>query len=322
MKLRWFWNVKVGLCVLLLCVVLVLRAQTGVVRANGLMLVYESFGKTSNPAIVLINGTGAPMTDWPVNFCKKLAEHGYRVIRFDNRDAGLSTKLDSLGVPDWAKIAPFVKTCKPAPLPYTLLDMAKDAIGLMDALIIKKANIVGASMGGAIAQLLAINFPNRVLTLTTLSASSGDPGLPPANPKAVAAMSTPPPSTRNEDTLANYLINVYRALGTTDNEATLRRRALEQVRRSWHPEGAARQVAAILIADNCDRRPQLAQIKIPTMVVHGDKDPLVSVEAAKEIAAIVPHAELHIIKGMGHDLSQSFVDQLVAIVVRNAGKGR
>ena len=296
------------------------QTETNNVSANGITIAYESFGKSTDPKIILINGTSAQMTDWPLAFCKNLAKQGYEVIRFDNRDVGLSTKLDALGTPNWAAIAPFVKTCKPAPLPYTLLDMARDVIGLMDGLKIRKANIVGASMGGAIAQFVAIHYPERVLTLTTISASSGDPNLPGPTPQALKAMSTPAPVTTNQDSLANYLVNVYKALGSTDDEITLRKKALEQVSRSWYPEGGTRQVAAILIADNCDRRNDLAKIRVPVMIIHGDMDPLVSPQAAKEINAAIPYSELHIIRGMGHDFSTCFVNILVGLVTKNAEK--
>ena len=196
MNLKNNFTGKLILTIFLVLFLFRANAQTGNVEANGIMIAYESFGKSTDPKIILINGTSAQMTDWPLAFCKNLAKQGYEVIRFDNRDVGLSTKLDALGAPNWAAIAPFVKTCKPAPLPYTLLDMAKDVIGLMNALKIPKANIVGASMGGAIAQLVAIHYPNRVLTLTTISASSGDPNLPGPTPQALKAMSTPAPAMR------------------------------------------------------------------------------------------------------------------------------
>lgn len=223
------------------------NAQPGIVKANGIKIAYESFGRPTDIPIILIQGTGAPMTGWPEEFCQKLAAKNFRVIRFDNRDIGLSTKLDSLGQPDWASIYPFVKTCKPAPLPYTILDMAKDVIGLMDALKIKKANIAGVSMGGAIAQLVAINYPERVLTLTSASASSGNPELPAGSETALKSMSTPPPLTNNADTLASYLMNVYKALGSTDDDNTLRARAMLHITRCWNPMAVNRQVAAIWI---------------------------------------------------------------------------
>lgn len=170
-------------------------AQEGKVTANGITISYESFGKETDEAMILIQGTGAPMTDWPVEFCRKLADKGLRVIRFDNRDIGLSTHLDSLDQPDWAAIGPLVGTCKPAPLPYTLEDMAADVVGLMDALKIDKAHIAGASMGGAIAQLVAIHYPKNTLTLTSISETSGNPELPWGDEKALKAMATPPPQT-------------------------------------------------------------------------------------------------------------------------------
>jgi pimeloyl-ACP methyl ester carboxylesterase len=299
-----------------------LISQTGQVKANGITIAYQSFGKAKKGTIILIFGTGAPMTNWPISFCEKLAKNGYRVIRFDNRDIGLSTKLDSLGEPNWAAIFPFYKTCNPAPLPYTLLDMSKDAVGLMDALKIKKAHIVGASMGGAIAQITAINFPKRVLTLTSISASSGNPNRPAANEKALQAMSIPPPSTNNPDTLSTYLVKVYKALGSTDTDESLKKRALTHINRSWYPAGTNRQVAAVFIGDYCDRRDQLAKIKIPTLVIHGDLDPIVPLECGKEVAITIPKADLAIINGLGHDISMKFVDILVERIIRNVKKAK
>ena len=297
-----------------------LHAQPGMAKAGNITIAYESFGDSSNETIILIQGTGATLLHYPAALCQKLADGGYRVIRFDNRDIGLSTKLDSLGQPDWAAIIPFVRTCEIAPLPYTLLDMAKDVIGLMDALNIDKAHIAGASMGGAIAQLIAIHFPGRTLTLTCMASSTGNPDLPPGDEKALIAMSTPPPVTDHPDTLANYLVGIYKALGGTDDDAVLKERALGHIGRSWYPEGTNRQVAAVIIGDNCDRREKLALIKVPVMVIHGDADPLVKLTSGKEIAASVPGAELCIIKGMGHDLSLQFVDTIADCIIRNAKK--
>ncbi len=297
-----------------------LYAQTGQVKVNGITIAYESFGKTTDPVIILIGGTGAPMTDFPAELCQELANKGYRVIRFDNRDTGLSTKLDSLGQPDWAAISPFIGTCKQAPLPYTLLDMAKDVTGLMDALKIDRAHIAGTSMGGAIAQLTAIYFPERVLTLTCMAATDGNPGRPAGNEKTLQAMGTPPPTTNNPDSLVNYLISMYKTLGSTDDEMILKKRALEHINRSWYPEGTNRQAAAVLIGDYCDRRPELAKINIPVMVIQGDADPVVPPEASKELAASIPGAELCMIKGMGHDISMKFVTILADDIARNAGK--
>jgi pimeloyl-ACP methyl ester carboxylesterase len=289
--------------------------QPGTVQANGISIAFESFGDIDNEAIIMIQGTGATMLHYPSGMCEKLARNGYRVIRFDNRDVGLSSKLDSLGQPDWAAIFPYYKTCKPAPLPYTLLDMAKDVTGLMDALKIDKAHIVGASMGGAIAQLIAIHFPGRVLSLTSMSASSGNPDRPEGDEKALQAMSAAPPVTANADTLAHYLVGTYKALGATDSDSVLKARALGHIERSWQPDAVNRQVAAVFIGDYCDRRGDLAKLDIPTMVIHGDADPLVPMEAGKEVAATIPGAGLCIIHGMGHDISLEFVDEIVGCIL-------
>lgn len=298
----------------------VAKPQAGEVQANSIFLAYESFGKSSDQAIVLIQGVAATLVHWPIELCQKLAGNGYRVIRFDNRDIGLSTKLDSLGQPDWGAIIPLVKTCENAPLPYTLLDMANDVIGLMDGLNIHRAHIVGISMGGAIAQLIAIHFPERTYTLTSISASSGNPNLPLGDEKALQAMSTPPPTATDPDTLANYLVNVYKALGATDADEVLKKRALAHIHRSWYPEGTNRQVAAVLIGDNCDRRESLAKINIPTMVIHGDSDPLVTLASGQEVAATIRNSELVIVKGLGHDLSMEFVDILADSILKNVKK--
>lgn len=295
-------------------------SQSGNVKSNGISIAYESFGNVNDQSIILIQGTGATLIHWPTEFCLKLASHGYRVIRFDNRDIGLSTKLDSLGQPDWEAIFPFIKSCEPAPLPYTLLDMARDVIGLMDELKIDKAHITGVSMGGAIAQLIAIHFPDRTLTLTSISASSGNPELPMGDEKALQAMSTPAPLTNNPDTIAGYLVKVYKALGSTDDDATLRARALAHINRSWYPDGTTRQIAAVLIGDNCDRRKELAGIKMPSMVIHGDSDPLVTLQSGKEVASTIPGSELCIIQGMGHDLSMKFIDPLANCILKNINR--
>jgi pimeloyl-ACP methyl ester carboxylesterase len=312
---------KLTTSILLLVFVGWLHAQPAMVDSNGITLAYESFGDNSGQTIILIQGTGAPMTNWPVALCERLANAGYRVIRFDNRDIGLSTKLDSLGLPNWEAITPFIKTCRPAPLPYTLLDMANDVIGMMNTLDIKRAHIVGASMGGAIAQLIAINFPSRVITLASISASSGDPDLPAPDPAGLQAINTPPPASNNKDTLANYLVNTYRALGNRDDVNLLKERALLHINRSWHPEGTARQVAATAVGDNCDRRTELTKkVNVPAIIIHGDVDPLVSAEAANELAASIKNSELYIINGMGHDLSEMFINPIVDLILKNVAR--
>jgi pimeloyl-ACP methyl ester carboxylesterase len=291
--------------------------QPGTTAANGITIAYESLGKVDAPAIILISGAGAPLTNWPTEFCELLVEEGFRVIRFDNRDVGLSTHLDSLGQPDWAALGPFIRTCDKAPLPYTVADMAGDVAGLMDGLSISKAHIVGASMGGAIAQFLTINFPTRVLTLTTIGASSGNPNLPAPDPLAGKALTAAPPSTTNTDSLVTYLVNLYRSMGSIDPDKMLKERAAAQINRSWYPEGRTRQIAAVTIADNCDRRKDLEKVQVPTIVIHGDVDPLVSGEAAKELSNAIAGSQLYIINGMGHDLSGRFMMAISDLIIRN-----
>lgn len=244
------------------------QKKEGRVRANGIYIAYESFGPQKGETILLIQGTGAQLTMWPLELCEKLAQEGYRVIRFDNRDVGLSSRLDSLGAPDWGSIIPRIGSCDMSNLPYTLNDMAKDAVGLLDALKIEKAHIVGASMGGAIAQWVAINFPGRTLSLTSMMASSGNPELPSGNPEVLKIMSTPPPETDNVEALTQYLFAIYKAMGSPGYptaDSVLMEIVRNSIKRSWYPIGTARQVAAIIIADNCDRREKLKTISVPTV---------------------------------------------------------
>jgi pimeloyl-ACP methyl ester carboxylesterase len=311
---------KITLLAVLSLVTLSVHAQAGLTNANGITIAYESLGNVDDQVLILIPGTGASLASWPLEFCQRLTRAGFRVIRFDNRDTGMSAHLDSLGQPDWAALGPLIKTCDKAPLPYTIMDMANDVVGLMDGLNITKAHIVGASMGGAIAQMMAINSPNRVLTLTTIAASSGDPNLPGPTPMASHTMSTPPPTTTDKDTLVAYMVNIYRSLGSIDADVVLRERATSHISRGWYPAGTERQVAAIAIGDNCDRRKELQKIQVPTIVIHGDVDPLVSPEAANQVAGSIAGSELYMINGMGHDLSSRFFVPISDLILRNARK--
>jgi pimeloyl-ACP methyl ester carboxylesterase len=175
----------------------VIPVRKGQVKANGITIAYESFGPEDRETVLLIMGAGAQLTMWHVELCEELVRRGYRVIRYDNRDVGLSTKFDSAGMPDFAAVVAAAQAGKPAPLAYTLYDMAKDAIGLLDALGIRKAHIAGPSMGGMIGQIIAADYPDRVLSLTSIMASSGKPGLPLfAKPDVVAKI--PPPAREGD----------------------------------------------------------------------------------------------------------------------------
>jgi pimeloyl-ACP methyl ester carboxylesterase len=223
------------------------------------------------------------------------------VIRFDNRDAGLSTKFDAAGVPDiMAAIGKLVSGQKVAS-PYAIEDMAADAVGLLDALKIEKAHLCGMSMGGMIAQALAIRYPQRTLSLTSIYSTTGNPRLPQPKPEIMRLLLTPPPQDR--EPFIQFNLNIFRALTGPRfglDEDWVRKLMGRTYDRAFCPQGTIRQLAAIMTQAN--RQPALRGIRVPTLIIHGDADPLVSVEAGKDTAAAVPAAELKIMEGMGHDL--------------------
>jgi pimeloyl-ACP methyl ester carboxylesterase len=233
------------------------------------------------------------------------------VVRFDNRDVGLSTKFSEAGYPDLAAIGKALEDGKPAPLPYTLEDMAEDAVGLLEALNIPKAHIVGVSMGGGIAQLVAINHPQRTLSLTSIMADSGNPALPLiAKPEALAGLPTPPVDG-DKETFIDYQSKLWQVLGSPDyptDEQTIRELVRRDVERSYDPAGLARHQAVALFGHfDVQRYANLKSIVAPTVVLQGADDPLVPVEAARDIAANIPGAELIIVPGMGHELPTQLV---------------
>jgi pimeloyl-ACP methyl ester carboxylesterase len=285
-------------------------------KANGVEIEYESFGREGDPVILLVMGLGAQLTLWPDALCEKLANKGFRVIRYDNRDVGLSTKLDAAGVPEMAEI--FSGAAKPA---YTLDDMAADGAALLDALSIERAHIVGASMGGMIAQLIAANHPEKVLSLTSIMSTTGNPAVPPATPEAMAALTTRLPADASLDAMIDNAVKNYGVIGSpahdynTPEERAKIRRGLQ---RSIYPAGFARQMAAIVA--NGDRREKLKGVTAPTGVIHGEVDPLVNLEGGKDTAASIKGAELIVIPGMGHDLPPFVLDQVVDAIAKTAGR--
>jgi pimeloyl-ACP methyl ester carboxylesterase len=295
--------------------------QHGNVQANGVTIAYESYGPKNGETIILIGGTAMQLIDWNPVFCKDLVAHGYRVIAFDNRDIGLSTKFDSAGEPDFAAVVKAATTGKPSPLPYTLYDMAADTVGLMDALHIEKAHVAGASMGGIIAQIVATKYPDRTLSLTSMMAPDGKPGLPiVANPARLASV---PKRTPNEDRAA-YIqrrIKTMQALESPANptsETELRKIVIHEVKRSYCPACDDRQGAASLFTTLEDRREQLKRIRMPVLAIHGADDPIVPVEASKDVAAIVPGATLSILPNMGHDMPRSLLKTIADAIAANA----
>lgn len=269
----------------------------------------------TRPAVLLVMGLGMQLVAWPPEFVDTLVDAGFRVIRMDNRDIGLSQHLDHLGVPNllWAGLR--YKLGWPVPAPYTLRDMATDAWGVLDALHIERAHVVGVSMGGMIAQRMALAAPTRMLSLTSIMSSSGARGLPQARPEVTRALLARPASSAPEAVLAHYL-RLFQLIGSPDfptPEETLRERVLLGLQRSYHPVGTLRQMLAVL-ADR-DRATELARIACPTLVVHGKADPLVPCAHGEDTAQRIAGARWMGIEGMGHDLPPQPVAQILDALV-------
>ena len=293
--------------------------------ANGIEIHYEEEGDPAAPAMLLIMGFGAQLTLWPDELVEALAAQGFRVIRYDNRDVGLSQKFDGVKAPGLVKMTLLSKIGFTPKVPYTLADMADDGVGLLDALGIERAHIVGASMGGMIAQHVAARHPDRCLSLTTVFSTTGNPKLPPARPEAMKALITRPDSTE-EGVLVEHGMMLARTIGSPGYptpEDRLRERTLASVRRSFYPEGPTRHLSAI-VADG-DRRAMLRDIAVPTLVLHGEDDPLVPCEGGRDTAASIPGARLKTIPGWGHDLPLELVDELAGAIgehARQSGGGK
>ncbi len=270
--------------------------------ANGIQLEYLSYGPESAETVLLIMGLGAQMTRWPLAFIQRLVAKGYRVVTFDNRDVGLSEKFDAAGPADLQAVIAAMMAGRKPDAAYTLDDMADDAVGLLDALKIARAHIVGASMGGMIAQLVAANHPDRVLSLTSIMSSTGNPNLPPAKPEIMAALMSAP---QGDDfkTLLEHALKTQTLIaspGYPPDEGMLKHQIKADLNRAIYPVGVTRQMAAVVACG--DRRAALKKIVAPTVVVHGTDDPLVPVEGGRDTAASIAGAELREIPGMGHDL--------------------
>jgi pimeloyl-ACP methyl ester carboxylesterase len=286
--------------------------------ANGIEIHYEEQGDKTAPPMLLIMGFGAQLTLWPDELVEALASRGFRVIRYDNRDIGLSHKFDGVKAPGLVKMTLLSKLGLKPKVPYTLADMADDGAGLLDTLGIEKAHIVGASMGGMIAQHFVSRHADKCLSLTTIFSTTGNPKLPPAKPEAMKALVTRPDST-DEKVLVEHGMMVARTIGSpgypTEDER-LRERTTASVRRSFYPEGPTRHLSAI-VADG-DRRGMLKDVTVPTLVLHGEDDPLVPCEGGRDTAASIPGAKLKTIPGWGHDLPLELVDELADAITGHA----
>ena len=283
-----------------------------IAKVGPLEIAYDTFGNPKLPPMLLIMGLGAQMIRWDEAFCNALAAQGHWVIRFDNRDVGLSTKFDKAGVPDIMSLI----QGKRVDVPYRLKDMAADAIGFLDTIGVKKADVVGISMGGMIAQSIAIHYPERVRTLTSIMSSTGNPKLPQARPEAMTILLAPAASNRD-----NYITSELKAAkvlhGTKFplNEDYVRNYAERSYDRCFDPQGLPRQLGAILASGS--RNEALAKLKIPTLVIHGSADPLVPVEGGKDTANSIPGAKLLIIDGMGHSLPVEVAPQILQAILQH-----
>lgn len=283
-------------------------------HANGITIAYETSGNPLDPPVLLIMGLGMQLIAWPQDLVDGLVEQGYYVIRFDNRDIGLSSKLGQHKKPNlmWAYLKSLAGL-KPSAA-YTLNDMADDALGLLDALGVPRAHVVGASMGGMIAQIFAARHANRTLSLTSIMSSSGRRGLPgPTAAARGAMMRQADPDDRQA--VIDRALGVYRVIGSPSYptpERTLRANIERAIERGANPDGVARQMIAILASG--DRTPLLRRIRCPSLVIHGAADALVPVACGVDTAQAIPGARLHVIEGMGHDLPQQLTERLLALL--------
>ena len=288
-----------------------------IARANGIDICYEIFGEPTAEPMLLIMGLGAQMVLWDDAFCEQLAARGFRVIRFDNRDIGQSSKLSGgkrLGAVELLKLR-FLKI--PVAAPYRIIDMARDTTGLMDVLGIKSAHLVGASMGGMIAQEVAISFPERVRSLTSIMSTTGNPKVPPPTKEAAAMLMAPPPTTR-EEYFARFAQTwkILRVGSFPEDEALDPSRAARIYSRGLNPAGVGRQLRAILASGS--RKTRLASVTAPTLVIHGTVDPLVHPMGGRDTAASIPGARLLMIEGMGHAIPIPMWPQIIGAIAEHA----
>jgi proline iminopeptidase len=285
------------------------------VNANGISIAYETDGDPTGMPVLMIMGLGMQLISWPEDLIEGLVQQGCFVIRYDNRDSGLSTRFDGAEVPNLPLA--YLKTLVGWPIrpSYTLFDMAADAVGLLDALGVEQAHVIGVSMGGMIAQVHAARYPQRTLSLTSIMSTSGRRGLPGPTRAARKVLLTPAPNTRQREALIQHMADTFRVIGSPGypmDEAMLRERIGRCVDRCVYPAGVARQLVAI--AASGDRSSLLKQLRAPALVIHGAQDPLVPVACGIDTASHIPGAALHIIEGMGHDLPPQLIPQLLTLI--------
>lgn len=283
---------------------------------NDIEICYESFGPDDAPPLLLVMGLGAQMTFWGTGFVSELLERGFRVIRFDNRDIGLSTKSEG-DPPDVMALYMKAAAGEPVEAPYSLSTMAADAIGLLDALNIPAAHIVGASMGGMIVQMMAIEHPDRVLSMTSIMSTTGASDVGQPDPAAIGALLAPPPADR-AGAIASNIATGRIISGSLFDEDDARARATEAYDRCFHPAGPAFQIAAI--AATGDRTERLTSLSVPTLVVHGRQDSLITLSGGEATAAAIPGADLLVYSQMGHDLPSVYLSSMADAIYNNAAR--
>ena len=287
------------------------------VKANGVTLHYDDHGPADAPVILLVMGLGAQMILWPDAMVDALVARGFRVVRFDNRDIGLSEKFGHVPPPNPLWVLAKKALRLPTGVPYTLADMAADTVGLMDTLGIAKAHVVGASMGGMIAQLVAARYPQRVLTLTSIMSTSGARGLPQAEPQVRKALLRPRPTTGDREAMIDAGVHVFEMIGSPGGDPVQRREAVARtIDRSYYPAGAQRQLAAIIASGS--RVADLPNVKAPTLVIHGAIDRLVPLEGGADTVRRIPGARLETIDGMAHDLPPHALPKIVDLIATHA----
>lgn len=286
------------------------------IATNGITLVYDTFGNRNEEPLLLIQGLSWQMIMWDDDFCRALAARGYYVLRFDNRDIGRSTKLDAAGVPNIAALLTALLQGEQVTVPYLISDMADDTFGLLDGLEIESAHIAGFSMGGMIGQTMALSRPDRVRTLTSMSSTTGNPALPPPTPEALSVITVPPPSDRAG--FIDYFFTMWKILNGRFpvDETRVARYAELTYDRGNHAPGIARQIAAINASGS--RKNALSSIKVPSLVIHGDADPLLPVACGIDTAEAIPGAQLMIIEGGGHTLPEPVWDRVIGAIADHA----
>lgn len=289
-------------------------------QSQSLQMYFEQRGARSDPPVLLLHGIGCQLVQWPESFVQGLVTAGYRVLLLDNRDVGLSAKLDDLGTPDIAIMMAAMASGKPVNAPYSSTDMAADAVALLDHLGQSGAHVIGLSMGGMIAQQMAIHFSQRLFSLTSIMSSSGAAGLPQPDPAAMAGLLAVPANTARETVIAQIRAtwNSFGGPHYKSDECGIGQLAAAAFDRCYHPSGFSRQLAAI-VADTT-RANDLAKVRTPTLVVHGDADPLTPLAAGQDTAARIAGATLSVVANMGHDLPEPLIPGIVATIAEHLGK--